>query len=165
MKTHLVTLNRARKLVVTLVHSLALLSGAYAQQGNPQDVTLPDLAVSPEARYFRNMDDRWWKYVQTEHIAALDEASVRARALHNIVYLASYFPEQAGFHGASDALYDIYRHDGDRQHRLLALSALDKIGSTETMRRIARHVRSEDDPGIRRVALATLKSHFEREAR
>lgn len=110
----------------------------------------------------RNLSDSWWKQLRNEHLAALRSAdpALREQALRNVIYFRTHYPEQARFRRISGTVYEIYRLDRDEPTRLLALSALSALGDDDTMRQLARDVRLERSPRVRRLANHALAHHF-----
>lgn len=178
MNNHLSPNRRARKLIATLAFTLVVVTSAFAQQAQmstaivdplrntsarsvePATVSLYDFPNSPEAAHFKEMDSHWWKDVRKTNIKALRESDTRTQALININYLASFFPKQSRFQRASNDLYRIYRKDRNQQHRVLALAILEKVGSEDVMRAMARDLPFERNPQIKNLTLVVISNHL-----
>lgn len=63
------------------------------------------------------------------------------------------------FRALTPALLDIYRHEDDPGRRLLALSALDAIGSRAALRALAEWIPQERSERVRRQTLYVLSAH------
>jgi hypothetical protein len=103
-----------------------------------------------------------WKVFVKAQTACLQsgDRQLKQQALQQIIFNATLYGDRADFCKSASCLYDIYRFDRDEQFRIMALAGLHAIGFEETMRQLARDVRWETSPRLRRLTMGALADHY-----
>ncbi len=111
---------------------------------------------------YNNLDADGWQRLETQLTRSIqsDVSQVREDAIRNLIFFAENFPNDVGF---SEAAYDImgqFETTEDVSERLLALAALNAIGETYTIKRLAEIASAETSPKVRSMTNAVLRAHF-----
>ena len=106
--------------------------------------------------------DLWVKEVDRQYAAALKEtdAPTRVKALQDIIFIATRFGDTVPFEKAISPLLGVYMFDKNKNHRLMALSALHAIGDAYGMQRLRELVNDEPSEQVRRLTHRALADYY-----
>lgn len=105
-----------------------------------------------------------WKMLGRDRLHAVrsrDHAIWRSVA-SDVVYLTRYYGDRVDFDRAALSLMNRYVFEKDESDRLLALAAMHAIGHHDKMARLARRVRLERSPKVKRLTTAAVNDYFNR---
>jgi hypothetical protein len=110
---------------------------------------------------FISQDADWWNRLEAQLTAGVqsDVPQVREDATRQIIFFAENFSDQTNFDEAANEIMGQFEMTDHVGERLLALAALNAIGESRTIDRLARIAEAEASPRVRTVTAAVLKAH------
>lgn len=146
-----------RSLITSLV--LALLGGTAA----PASAQAVDTLAQPSE------PAAWMQHFEEQIVQLLQapDADRREGAMQLIIHYGRQ-KDASGepvfdFRKATPQLLDIYTHDLERGHRLLALAALGAIDDASALQALASTVRDESSEVVRKQAIRVISVHLSRQ--
>lgn len=85
-------------------------------------------------------------------------AEARQEALYDAVHYATFFQDLVDLTPIVRNLLDVAITDQEVQHRIMAVQALALIGDAESLLILARSVRNDPSPRVRRIALNAVSA-------
>ena len=125
---------------------------------------LSSAAQSPTTDQATMTKDSPWTEHFGEQLRVLLEAPGAERqtnAMHLILRYARQPGTGINFRPAVRPLFEIYESDAQEGRRLLALSALEAIGSESVLKRLASRVQEESSERVRRHTVRVLTVHLQ----
>lgn len=158
----------AGRFLALFLLSLGLVASARAQQTAPSDIAPTDFTQEEVSGYdLSSFGPTWWNGVgRAVDLELKGTDSEVERALQKVIFLATYYPEQANFRRSNYEIYLVWRFNRDERLRLMAISAMTAIGDDGAMRLLAyrddgfSYAPWEESPLVRRLTAAAVGRHF-----
>lgn len=134
----------------------------------PVGKTLRQVAAPvAEMNMYNDRNAEWWNAVRREHLFSLTSSdnATRTAAIQNVIHFACFYGDQIDLEPTTLILLAIYNGDPDRKNRLLALAALDLIGSEAAIHCLASGTARQSDPIIRRITCSVVNRYVEEHTR
>jgi len=138
-----------RRIYASTLFLVLLLAGLMAAPATAQQTAAPE-ANAPESPWIEHFGE------QARLLLETGDAERQEEALQFILTFSQHAEKDINFAPAIPALFDVYESAEDEGLRLLALSALQAVGSEDDFKRLAEHVQFESSDRVRRQALRML---------
>ena len=106
------------------------------------------------------VSEAWFAEIDRQYATALKDAESREQALQEVIYIATRFSEKGTFNKVVAPLVGVYIFDKNKNHRLMALSALHAIGDKYGMQRLRELVNDEPSEQVRRLTRRALSDYY-----
>lgn len=120
------------------------------------------LPAAAQTKPYDHKPAEWWSNLEAQLADNLDSPidQVRAQSIRHIIFFSANYAEKARFNDAVPALLGIYDYDGNEKFRVLALAAIDAIGSGPAMEYLAQRVEQEESQRVQRMMVALLSNYY-----
>lgn len=111
---------------------------------------------------FSALSNSSWKEIRNEQIRDVRSGNEEEwiTAARNIIFLNKHYPDKVNFRRATGPLLEIFIHDRNERHRILALAALHSIGKSDAMAYLAEYVKTERSPNVKRLTVAAINDLY-----
>ena len=122
-------------------------------------ITLPAAA---QDKPYDHKPAEWWSNLEAQLADNLNSPidQVRAQSIRHIIFFAANYSEKAEFSDSVPGLLGIYDNDGNEKFRVLALAAIDAIGSGPAMEYLAQRIDQEESERVQRMMVALLSHYY-----
>ena len=166
-----------KKKIRTLMSLALLLAFCFVFTAQAQVIAKADLANeevvrTPEVRTAENpvaflssrttLSDTWVKEIDRQYAAWLKRTddTGRGQALQEIIIIAKQHGDKVTFSKLVSPLLNVYIFDKNKNHRLMALSALHAIGDPYGMERLRELVNDDSSEQVRRLTHYALADYY-----
>ncbi|MEM1125904.1 MAG: hypothetical protein AAGI71_04580 [Bacteroidota bacterium] len=111
---------------------------------------------------YAEKSDAWWAQLGDQLTESINSPveQVKVQTIRHIIFFSANHSDKVNLDGTVPVLLRMYDGSADEKHRVLALAAIDAIGSNSAMEYLAQQVETERSEKVQRMMVAMLNNHF-----